>query len=372
MQRSKSVLLGFITLIFLLGLRPSTLFGYPFLVSEGYTTCATCHYNPSGGGSLTPYGKFIAQELLGTFNDSESALPWLVKPEADQQIIASVLLRGAQTYYDTPQVTRSKFRKMQADLELGWAGAEGWQVLGAIGPKLDAAGEGSKEASEAFVRRYWVGKVTGTYAVRVGQFFPEYGIAFPNHNIPTRKGLYFNHNQEPHIIQATHFGDQFDISVAALQGAKETLLADKKGYSTTVAYRDGTLRLGISRLDMKKDSQRSQAMGGFAQIGYAKKGYTLIDAHQKEDKNILGRKSRADVAYLESGWAVWKGVQPYLASDYSYQHQTKLGIATGYVGLQLHLWTHTECVLQWGQSAIRFAGQKQSAKQGYAMFNVYF
>jgi hypothetical protein len=356
----------------LLVLGESRIFAYPFLVAEGYTTCATCHYNPSGGGSLTPYGKFIAQELLGTWNDSSSALPWIVKPDTETQVVASVLLRGAQTHFDTPQVTRSAFRKMQADLELGWVHADGWQILGAVGPQLDAAGEDSKEAQEVFARRFWVGQVKSRYALRIGKFFPEYGIAFPNHNIATRKGLYFNHNQEPYLAQGTYFGDFFDLTFGLLEGAKDTALAEKQGYSSTVAYRDGTFRVGMSRLDAKKDKERSEAQGIFGQVGYFKKGYTLVDIHYKRERNILGRESRSDLAYAETGWAVIKGVQPFLASEYSYQHRTRLKIATGFVGLQLHPWTHTELVLQWGESMIRIYGENEKARQGVAMFHVYF
>src|SRR5690349_15571775 len=45
---------------------PSRAHAYVWMVRHGYTTCATCHADPSGGGLLTQYGRAQGELLLRT------------------------------------------------------------------------------------------------------------------------------------------------------------------------------------------------------------------------------------------------------------------------------------------------------------------
>lgn len=356
---------------------PSKSSAYPTLIRKGYATCATCHYNPSGGGALTSYGKYISQELFGTFNDSSNSLPFLVNPEyqvgtGDESIIvAQFMARAVQTHFDTPQVRRRQIRQMQMDLEGGIA-HNGWQLLGTVGPRLDSAIEGKNTKKTTEWRRYWAGRVTQNYAVRIGKFMPEFGIYHPHHNIPTRKGLFFNHNEEPQIAQATWFGDSLDVTGAYLQGMSNTQLAKQKGYSSTVSYRNGASRIGLSKLDAKGDGLKSGAEGVFSQVGVTEKIYLLAEFDRKTKTNARKVETKEHVAYMEAGYEVFKAVSPYVATEYYRNLRSDLTIKTPNIGLQLHPLTHTEIVLQGGKSFIQTKEQNQTSVQGFAMLNVYF
>jgi hypothetical protein len=39
---------------------------YPWMIKHGYTNCATCHSDPSGGELLTGYGRALSEEVLST------------------------------------------------------------------------------------------------------------------------------------------------------------------------------------------------------------------------------------------------------------------------------------------------------------------
>ena len=39
---------------------------YPWMIKHGYTVCATCHSDPSGGELLTGYGRLLSKEVLST------------------------------------------------------------------------------------------------------------------------------------------------------------------------------------------------------------------------------------------------------------------------------------------------------------------
>ena len=42
----------------------------PIFLSRQYTRCTNCHYSPTGGGLLTPYGRSLSREELSTFGAS--------------------------------------------------------------------------------------------------------------------------------------------------------------------------------------------------------------------------------------------------------------------------------------------------------------
>ncbi len=341
---------------------------YPTLARHGYTTCTTCHYNPSGGGLLTSYGKYIAGELFGTFNDSSSAMPWIVKPEESPKFDAMLMSRVAQTYFDVPQFKKMDFVKMQFDIEAGYV-ADGWQAIAAVGPRLDSAIEGQNKPETLDVRRFWLGKVTLGYAVRAGKFFPEYGIYYYNHNIPTRRGMYFNHNEEPYNVQGSWFTETFDYTLALLKGAPDTQLDKKNGASGTIAYKTGTQRYGFSYINMSDSETKTDAPGLFAQIGFMEKGYTLAEFDIKNKTNARDKKTTEHLGFFETGWEVYKGVNPYVAFDYASNVTQKTWLKTPKVGLQFHPVTHTELILEVGK---RFQNGGATGSQAHAMLNLYF
>jgi len=52
--------------LLLAALGASVAHAYPFMIREGYTECATCHTDPSGGTFLNPYGRAQSELLLSS------------------------------------------------------------------------------------------------------------------------------------------------------------------------------------------------------------------------------------------------------------------------------------------------------------------
>ncbi|HYQ17871.1 MAG TPA: hypothetical protein VEQ58_18995, partial [Polyangiaceae bacterium] len=44
---------------------------YPWMIRHHYTACSTCHYDPSGSGAITPYGRAVADAVIRTGGSSE-------------------------------------------------------------------------------------------------------------------------------------------------------------------------------------------------------------------------------------------------------------------------------------------------------------
>ena len=45
----------------------------PVFLSRQYTRCPNCHFSPTGGGLLTPYGRSLSREELSTFGASRAS-----------------------------------------------------------------------------------------------------------------------------------------------------------------------------------------------------------------------------------------------------------------------------------------------------------
>ena len=56
------------TLLVLLGATglASTAWAEPMFLSKQHTRCMACHYSPTGGGLLTPYGRLLSHRELST------------------------------------------------------------------------------------------------------------------------------------------------------------------------------------------------------------------------------------------------------------------------------------------------------------------
>jgi len=63
------------TLVFLLAATAvaSTGWAEPTFLAKQYTRCTACHYSPTGGGLLTPYGRLLSHRELSTTGGSPTA-----------------------------------------------------------------------------------------------------------------------------------------------------------------------------------------------------------------------------------------------------------------------------------------------------------
>src|SRR5262245_57728076 len=73
----------------------------PDMIRHGYVNCATCHVSPTGGGTLSEYGRALSLEALSTWgNEGESDFLYgVVKPPS--WLLLGGDFRMLQVYEDT-------------------------------------------------------------------------------------------------------------------------------------------------------------------------------------------------------------------------------------------------------------------------------
>ncbi len=354
-------------LLSMIGLGSTASYAFPTLVNHGYTTCITCHASPSGGGLLNSYGKFVANELFSIWDDSTTALPWISKPETVKSLNAMFQGRVAQTYFETPYIKRGDFQKMQADLEVSYNRDSTFGVI-ALGPRLSSA-TSSQNQTDIFARRFYLGHSALNHAVRIGKFFPEFGINFPNHNVPTRKGLYFNHNEEPYIAQATLYSTTFDYTLAVLRGAANTELDGRNALSANIIYKEGTTRTGVSIL---KPQGVGYGASVHTQIGFLQHGYVISELGQKV-KQESNSTSTSRVSFSELGWELTKGLYTYTGLQTTNNLTTQASTTLLPLGFKIYPLSHFELIVEAARTTFNSGGiSLGTGSSGYVMLNTYF
>lgn len=231
----------------LLLLVPSRAAAYPWMIGHGYTQCAQCHVDPSGGSALTPYGRAQGEIFLRThYGDREGEpgkmaeflfgavpLPEAVIAQADVRMMF------------IPRPDQFQAILMQSDLRGGFETdlvkayvSVGVVDQGALGARVlnDETG-----VLEPVSRDYWLGLTPAKgLLVRAGRMPLPFGVRNENHILFTR-------------------------------GATRTTLNDDQQLGLAVAYARGDWRgevMGIAgNLQVSPDAYRERGYAGYLAWG---------------------------------------------------------------------------------------------------------
>lgn len=236
-------------LILLLGLaRPAH--AYAWMIKHGYSSCATCHSDPSGAGLLTPYGRAQGEILLSSRFGSppQEASPssnflWnaLTLPDS---VLAGGGVRGlALATMIAGRPTSYTAILMQADVavELRKGGFRANASLGAV------TSDGSRAAIAGNVvsREHWLGYSFGnddSFLVRAGRINLPFGMRSIEHTLYVRQDTRtdISDTQEDGVAFA-YSGETVRAEVMAILGNYQVSPDShrERGYS-------GTLELALS------------------------------------------------------------------------------------------------------------------------------
>ena len=170
----------------------------PVFLSRQYTRCTNCHYSPTGGGLLTPYGRSLSREELSTFGASHGA----GTPSREQDFLFGALGKGlgpvsvglellpAHLSVDSAGYSSSRDFLMNTALAAALQYRK-WTFYGQVGrqPRGDETRVTSFEHWVMYQSDAGVG-------ARVGRFLPAYGVQLADHTAFTRATLGFDNNDQ--------------------------------------------------------------------------------------------------------------------------------------------------------------------------------
>jgi hypothetical protein len=209
----------------------------PMFLSKQYTRCASCHYSPSGGGLLTPYGRSLSGQELSTFRrvstqpptegqvSGEEAFLYGLLGQALGPVQLGVSMRPSYLHYEIGAFSDSRNPLMNADVSGAWRD-KGWTAYGEVGRK-PAIGD---EAAKAYSREHWVSWTAANgIGLKGGRFMPNFGIHVADHTSMNRSELGFDKYDQVYGIEVSRTTDRMLVQGTVSPGRAESILDDDGG-----------------------------------------------------------------------------------------------------------------------------------------------
>jgi hypothetical protein len=200
----------------------------PAFLSRQYTRCTTCHFSPTGGGLLTPYGRSLARNELSTTgarhaSDTTAPPTGFVDSLLDNRIGPVSIggdFRPAHLDVSFPGGSLERDFLMTADIIAAYH-AKDWTVYGEFGrqPRTSGTKYDSYE--------YWAGRQPAKgIGFRAGRFLPAYGVRYADHTAFTRAALGIDSYDQVLGVEISRAGDRSLVQLTAAPGRAESIYDD--------------------------------------------------------------------------------------------------------------------------------------------------
>jgi hypothetical protein len=306
----------------------------PIFLSRQYARCTTCHYSPTGGGLLTPYGRSLTRQELSTMGGGHAAAPGpQAPPPGEESFLFGALgdrlgpvnlgidLRPAHLDIRFPGGSFNENLLMNADISAAYQ-AKGWTVYGEFGRQPLLAG--TRVASF----EHWVSHQSANgIGVRVGRFLPAYGIHFADHTAYNRAPLGLNTFDQIYGVELSHTTDRHLIELTAGPGRADSLIHnDDDGLRAFTAsarvQMDLTTRTVLVLSGLFHDEARLNPRNGSGGVsfGIAPTGHLTIwtegDVQFQRGATGAPAYSLVNETSYEIYRGVWIKVSPQIRTDF--------------------------------------------------------
>jgi hypothetical protein len=289
----------------------------PIFLSRQYTRCTTCHYSPTGGGLLTPYGRSLSRQELSTTGWSphgqaqaagtEEAFLWGALGNSLGPVSVGIDLRPAHLNLDFGGTSTSRDMFMTADVLAAYR-VKGWTLYGELG--REPLAQGSKIDSY----EYWVSHQSDkAFGIRVGRFLPAYGIRLADHTALTRSELGFDKYDQVYAVEVSHTSQRLLAQLSVGPGPADAVLHDDGRSAFTATGRvqmDIGARSTLVASGLWRDASRLQPHAGAGGLSFGLAPTRHVSVWSEADALIRpgGQGGTAYVLLNETGVEVYRGV----------------------------------------------------------------
>ncbi len=338
--------------VMLLGLllTPSDAQAYAWSVNHGYTTCASCHADPSGGGLVTEYGRAQGEIFIRTPWE-ERGSEWEPGKAADfafgavdlpEWLITGATIRGGAARLDTPSTDPSVFPiVMQADLRAQVTVGK-VRAYGSLGALPTGSAEEARvlrnDTVNLYSREHWLGvDVTGDLVVRAGRMALPYGNRILEHNAWARTSTRTDINADQQDGINAHYGKgDWRAEVMGIAGNLQLSPAGyrERGYSGLVEYSIGpklvvgaSSLLTVAELDIQTLDQRTRQAHGLQVRSSPVHGLAILgEGHLLVDSSNGSAPSLGSTGWIQADYEIFQGLHVAAAGEWLQQEVgTSLG-----------------------------------------------
>ncbi len=304
----------------------------PIFLSRQYTRCITCHYSPTGGGLLTPYGRSLSRQELSTTGRSQPSHPpgneegflWGALGKSLGPVQLGLVLRPAHLTVDfggPANIERNFF--MNADLLAAYQ-VKGFTLYGEVGRRP------LNQGSEIDSYEYWVAHQSEQgLGFRVGRFLPAYGIRVADHTAFTRRSLGFDTRDQVYGLELSQTWQRHLLQLSVGPGRADSILDGDGRHAFTATGRfqmDLSTRSVLVLSGLFRDASQLDPRSGAGGVAFGfapTKRFSLWgEADAQFEQGVSG--GPAYTLFGEAGFEVWRGVW----LKFSPQLRTALGEET--------------------------------------------
>lgn len=347
-------------------------FAFPENIRHGYVNCTSCHVAPTGGGTLTAYGRALSAELMSTWsykNESGFLHGAIAEEKMPEWLMIGGDLRAVQTLVDTKTTTTAKWIPMGEDIE---AAVQAKKVT------LDLEfGKIEDPTNPRFgSRRYFaMYNITDEWTARVGRFYPMFGLYIPDHYVPPRRGLGFDEGQERNTAEVAWNGENYSAFFTASQTPGEFDPVQREtGYSAQLNKNLGdSSKVGASVWYGTSDPSKRYMAAVHGMFGFTKKLFLLSEFdHQWLTDKATDAQTRGFFAFNRLGFEVYKGLVVFGQAEYG-QSDLSNGASSSDAygpGVQWFPRPHFELMSLWRK--IRQSRAQSSSFDDYGFFMMHY
>lgn len=254
---------------------------FPENVRHGYTSCASCHVSPTGGGMLTEYGRRTSEEVMTTWSSEKEADFLHGAIALPENLLVGGDVRFLSIAKDDQLTETMAGFPMQAELELGYKFFDDQLTI--------AASTGLYDTHSESRRYYLMYQPTDNLHFKAGRFFPTYGLMYSDHSLLVRKKLNFNEAQESNGVEVGYTDEQFQVIVNGMLMNEAADLFDKEnGFAGRFSYFLGKRSLvGVSYLTGESKVWQRQVYGVFALIAPSNKSYIATEINMQSKSAVV-------------------------------------------------------------------------------------
>jgi hypothetical protein len=303
----------------------------PMFLSRQYTRCTTCHYSPTGGGLLTPYGRSLSRQELSTTGRStpppqepskggEEGFLYGLLGDALGPVSVGIDVRPSHLNLDVGGSQTDRNFLMNADLTAAYRD-HGWTVYGEVGRQ--PLPDGSKIDSY----EYWVGhQWESGLGFRLGRFLPAYGIRFADHTAYTRSHLGFDKYDQVYGLEISHTSDHQLVELSVGPGFANAVLHPqedgRQAFTATGRWQlDVGSRSALVVSGLYRDQSTAEARNGGGGVAFGFAPISHLSVWTEADAQFKGGASGTAYTFLnETAFEVYRGVwlkfSPQLRTGY--------------------------------------------------------
>ena len=256
-------------------------FAEPMFLTKQHSRCGTCHYSPTGGGLLTPYGRSLSHRELSTTGDrsgvdpkatsethGEEAFLWGALGDTLGPVHLGIEMRPSHLEYSFGGFDDGRSLWMNADLVAAFRVSD-WTLYGEIGRQPVSPG------AEIDSYEYRVGRQPEAgIGFRVGRYLPAYGVRFADHTFYNRAYLGFEKHDQVYGLEVSQATERYLMQVTVSPGRADSIIDDdgRRAFTSTGRFQiDLTPRNVLVVSGLYRHSSRLEprsAAGGVA-FGFA-------------------------------------------------------------------------------------------------------